>query len=120
MNKTNFHMMDLDGEVREETSHKPLQSLTVTRSSLLSVVDLSLHAIGLLKHSWILSENKPDDLIRVYLRTGNLSRNQLHVPYYQYHTKNNKFQLLKEICNLKKYISQISNTGINSWFLYNR
>ena len=67
MNKTNFHMMDLDGEVREDTSHKPLESLTVTRSSLLSVVDLSLHATGLLLYSWILSEKKPGDLIRVYL-----------------------------------------------------
>jgi hypothetical protein len=67
MNKTKFHIMDLDGEVREDTSHKPLESLTVTRSSLLSVVDLSLHATGLLLYSWILFENKPRDLIRVYL-----------------------------------------------------
>jgi hypothetical protein len=96
MNKTN-----LDGEVRKETSHKPLESLTVTRSSLLSVVDLSLHAIGLLLHSWILSENKSHELIRVYLRTGNLSRNQLHVPHCRYYTKNSKLQLLKEFCNLK-------------------
>jgi hypothetical protein len=97
-------MMDLDGEVREETSHKPLESLTVTRSLLLSVVALSLHATGLPLHSWILSEKKPHDPIRVYLRTGNFSINQLRVPHCHYYIKNNKFQLVKEICNLKIFI----------------
>ena len=46
--KTNFDMMDFDGEVGKKTLHKPLEPLTVTRSLPLSIVALSLHATGLL------------------------------------------------------------------------